>query len=421
MPRHLPSRRSAALAAAALSLATVLTGCTGTTDGPVAAAPSNTTSAPSVADPGSATPSVPSMPVLLSANVADLATDIPVDTLVAVSAAGGSVVEVALSYQDPEAGPVQVPGELSPDASTWTARGLLEPATQYTLTMLGRGTDGTDATVRRSFTTHQLSKKQQVGASILYAGWTVGIALPVVVKFDAPIKDKAAIERRMSVTTVPAQEGGWAWYGNNEIHWRPKVYWRPGTQITVNADINGVNAGNGVYGRSSKTATITVADRSLTMKADLRAHQLYVSVNGAVIRTIPVSGGKPATPSRSGIKVISEKHAEIIMDGATIGIPRDDPDYYRVNVKWAMRETWSGEFLHAAPWSAANHGRANVSHGCIGMGTSNAGWLFNQVLVGDPVEVVGTSRQLERGNGWTDWNISYQEFVSFSALTAAAP
>jgi len=85
-------------------------------------------------------------------------------------------------------------------------------------------------------------------------------------------------------------------------------------------------------------------------------------------------------------------------------------------VKYALRETWSGEFLHAAPWSVGSQGRANVSHGCIGMSTGNAQWLFNQVKVGDPVVVSGTNRGLERGNGWTDWNISFEEFKSFSAL-----
>ena len=66
------------------------------------------------------------------------------------------------------------------------------------------------------------------------------------------------------------------------------------------------------------------------------------------------------------------------MDSATVGIPKSDPEYYRLDVQYAMRVTWSGEFVHAAPWSIGHQGRDNVSHGCIGMSLSNAIWLFNQ-------------------------------------------
>ena len=50
------------------------------------------------------------------------------------------------------------------------------------------------------------------------------------------------------------------------------------------------------------------------------------------------------------------------------------------------------------------------------MSTSNGAWLFNQVKIGDPITVVGTSRTLERANGWTDWNVSFEEFKKGSAL-----
>ena len=46
----------------------------------------------------------------------------------------------------------------------------------------------------------------------------------------------------------------------------------------------------------------------------------------------------------------------------------------------------------------------------------NAAWLFDQALIGDPVQVRGTERPLEHGNGWTAWNLSWDEFVAGSAL-----
>jgi hypothetical protein len=95
-------------------------------------------------------------------------------------------------------------------------------------------------------------------------------------------------------------------------------------------------------------------------------------------------------------------------------------------VQYAMRITYSGEFLHAAPWSVGSQGYANVSHGCVGMSTSNAQWLFDQVTIGDPVEVTGTSLPQNLGNGVTVWTTTWDEWLADSATgaimtTAAVP
>ncbi|MEJ7690867.1 MAG: L,D-transpeptidase [Nocardioidaceae bacterium] len=105
------------------------------------------------------------------------------------------------------------------------------------------------------------------------------------------------------------------------------------------------------------------------------------------------------------------------MDAATVGIEPDDPEYYNIpRVRYAQRVTFTGEFLHAAPWSVSSQGVENVSHGCVGMSTENAAWLFGLTHRGDPVEVTGTARGLEDGNGWTDWNKSYADWKQGSAL-----
>ena len=79
------------------------------------------------------------------------------------------------------------------------------------------------------------------------------------------------------------------------------------------------------------------------------------------------------------------------MDAATVGIEPGDPEYYNIpDVQYAQRVTYSGEFLHAAPWSVYAQGSSNVSHGCVGMSTDNGAWLFSITHRGDPVEVTGT-------------------------------
>ena len=72
------------------------------------------------------------------------------------------------------------------------------------------------------------------------------------------------------------------------MHYRPATYWRPGTKVKVDAAINSVRAGNGVYGEMSLSGGFTVG-RSMVMQANLATDQLNVVINGKVARTIPVT------------------------------------------------------------------------------------------------------------------------------------
>jgi lipoprotein-anchoring transpeptidase ErfK/SrfK len=200
------------------------------------------------------------------------------------------------------------------------------------------------------------------------------------------------------------------------VHWRPRTYWKPGTEVTVHADINSVPAGNGVYGQLSRTVSFRVGD-SVVSKVDVQAHEMDVFINGDLARTMPVSAGKPGFITRSGTKVIIEKVRDKVMDAATLGISEDDPEYYRLDVEYAMRVTYSGEFLHAAPWSAGSQGLDNVSHGCVGMSTEDAAWLFGITKRGDVVEVTGSDRYMTLYNGYGDWNADYAEYKEGSALS----
>jgi lipoprotein-anchoring transpeptidase ErfK/SrfK len=139
--------------------------------------------------------------------------------------------------------------------------------------------------------------------------------------------------------------------------------------------------------------------------------------NGTLLRSIPISAGKPGFTTRSGTKVIIEKFRRKRMNAATTGISESDPEYYDINnVEYAQRVTYSGEFLHAAPWSVGSQGYANVSHGCVGMSTEAAGWLYGLTKIGDPVEVTGTDRHMELTNGYGDWNLPWREYKQGSAL-----
>jgi lipoprotein-anchoring transpeptidase ErfK/SrfK len=241
--------------------------------------------------------------------------------------------------------------------------------------------------------------------------------MPAIIKFDVPVTDQAAIQKHLKVKSVPAQPGAFHWISDREVHWRPKKYWQAGTKVTIDADIDSVPAGNGVYGQESRTSSFTVG-RSMVSKVDMKNYQMRVFRDGKLIRTIPITTGEqPKFTTRSGVKVIVEKYRKKRMNSETVGIPVDSDDGYDLdNVEYAMRVTYSGEFLHAAPWSVGSQGRANVSHGCTGMSTANAGWLYNQTLIGDVVEYVGTSKPMTLTNGIGDWNVPFADYAEGSAL-----
>jgi len=348
--------------------------------------------------------------------VKDGAGSVTVDTLVAVKATSGRITKVTLSYRtvDRRGRTVSgnVSGTLSKDGASWVAADRLEPAASYTLSMSGQNVEHRTATVTTAFRTQNLTLAQQTFAELYpLAGSHVGVGMPVVLRFDVPVRNKKTFEKNLHITSSPAQVGTWSWFSDREVHFRPKNYWKPGTTVSVHADLNGLNAGSGIYGQNSTSTSFTVG-RSLVTKINLASDLARVYRSGKLLRTIPVSGGKPGWQSRSGTKLIMDKLYQTRMTNEMIGAK----EQYDLKVYYAMRVTSSGEFLHAAPWNAGYFGRTNASHGCIGMSTGNASWLFSQVLIGDPVVTTGTSRGLERGNGYSDWNVSFKEYAKGSAL-----
>ncbi len=223
-------------------------------------------------------------------------------------------------------------------------------------------------------------------ALYLFDGQTVGVAMPVVIQFDTDVPEeaRAGVQRRLFVTTNPPQPGVWHWARGDQVWYRAPTYWQPGTTISVRAALAGVPMGNGSYGDSDRSATATVGNK-VFMQIDNATKHMQVYVDDQLVRTSPVSLGKPSTPSSSGFMVVMTKEPTRTFD--TRGEPNGG---YVVDVNWAMRMTWGGEFIHAAPWSVGDQGHRNVSHGCVNMSDAESRWLFDTAHVGDPIIVKGT-------------------------------
>jgi lipoprotein-anchoring transpeptidase ErfK/SrfK len=337
---------------------------------------------------------------------------VPVDKTVRVSAEGGSLTRVRV---ESPAGPLS--GELSGDGTRWTADGRLEPGTDYVVRAVAERSDGKRVTRTSRFRTEDLTLAEQTYASVSpLQGETVGVGMPVIVTFDVPVTDRASIEEHMSVSATPRQPGTWHWLSDTEVHWRPKSYWRAGSDVSVDLDINSVPAGAGIYGQENRHLDFHVGDANV-YKVNAQTHQMRVFQNGSLLRTIPITTGKAGFTTRSGTKVIIEKFETKHMRSETVGIAEGNPEFYDIDdVQYAMRLTYSGEFIHAAPWSVGSQGFENVSHGCTGMSTANAEWLYNMTRRGDVVEYTGTDRPMTLDNGFGDWNASFADYASASAL-----
>jgi len=307
-----------------------------------------------------------------------------------------------------------VEGELRPGGTSWMPMGQLEYGETYTATVTAVGAEGRSATATSTFTV--MSKPVNLVRAFTNIGddMVVGVGMPMVLRFGrgVPQAQRASVQRRLLVQTTPPQEGIWHWFSDTEVHYRPKRYWQAETQLSFRLLTGGLPLGGGWYGRSDLTVAARVGS-ALVMTVDNATKQMTVTENGRVVKTIPVSLGKPATPSSSGTMVVMEKARKTVFDTMQDPDPRNR---YRIDIEYAQRLTWGGEFLHAAPWSVADQGRRNVSHGCVNMSMANAEWLFNKTKLGDPVVVKGTERRLQYGNGWMDWTMSWEEYVKGSAV-----
>jgi lipoprotein-anchoring transpeptidase ErfK/SrfK len=315
-----------------------------------------------------------------------------------------------------------IPGALRSDKSTWVPGQMLKWATQYTAKITGADASGRTESRTVTFTTMAKPAATAKASSIIGDGQVVGVGMPIILSFSNDIaKDQRAnVQKRLFVTSDPPQEGIWYWWNDKEVHYRTKEYWQSGTKITVRAAIGGLSLGGNRYGSADLTINATVGPK-IVMVADNANKQMSVTKDGVLLRNIPVSFGKKSTPTDSGNLIVMIKNRSEIFDSSTTGLPNSAPGGYRMTVYWTQRLTWSGEYLHAAPWSEGQQGRVNVSHGCTNLSTANAQWLYGITHIGDPVIIKGTEAHVKWQNGWTDWERSWDEYVKGSAIPYTPP
>jgi lipoprotein-anchoring transpeptidase ErfK/SrfK len=327
-------------------------------------------------------------------------------------ASDGKVSEVAVT----DAAGKTIAGALAADQLSWHPANQLAYNTKYTVTAKATNKDGTPTTATSAFTTMSAPDKTNGLDFYVESGSKVGVGLPIVFKFtySVPNASHAAVQKAISISTTQPVAGAWRWFSSDELHFRPQSYWTPGTKIVVRAQIGGVNMGNDRYGKRDRSISLTVGPKQV-LEVDNKTHVAKVMQNDKLIRTMKASLGKRSTPSSSGTMVVLNKSQKVTMDSATYGVTKGMPGYYREDVYWDVRYTWSGEFVHGAPWSVDSQGNSNVSHGCVNLSTSNAKFFFNYTQPGDIIHIVNTVHTVDTGDGFTDWQISWDSYLKSGA------
>ena len=345
----------------------------------------------------------------LSASVTDGAVGVAVDSPVTVNADDGVLASVEMVNENGRT----VDGQLSPDGVHWATTERLGYNRMYTLTAKARGLGGV-ATRQLTFQTHSPHN-----LTMPYAaprdGEVVGVGEPVAIQFDEAIANREAAEKAIVVTTDPPVEGAFYWLNKREVRWRPEHFWKPGTNVNIAVNTYGVDLGDGVFGEDNVRSHFTVGDEVIAT-ADDNTKMVTVRVNGDVVKTMPTSMGKDSTPTASGTYILGVRFAHMIMDSSTYGVPVNSPNGYRTEVNFATQMSYSGVFVHSAPWSVGAQGHTNTSHGCLNVSPSNAQWFFEHTKRGDIVQVLNTiGPPLSGTEGLGDWNIPWDQWHAGNA------
>ncbi|MEU8239533.1 Ig-like domain-containing protein [Actinoplanes missouriensis] len=318
----------------------------------------------------------------------------------------------------------KVDGEMQSDGS-WKSTSDLAYGKKYKVTAEAADSLGVTSTKEFTFTTlkpEAVAKVTfQANAMVaLQEGKTYGVGQPVIVAFSRAVNKEAA-EKAIEITTSPSVEGKFYWKDDRTVHWRPAKYWAAGTRIKVSVNAFGQKLGKKTYGSKNVSTSFKIG-RELIAISDNRTHMTKVYIDGKLVRTMKSSLGKGGgTTGANGQKVsywtaggphvVLGKKRKHTMSSASYGVTdKNDPNYYvSENIEFCTRISYSGEYLHAAPWNGSL-GRANLSHGCINLSTADAKWVYNNFILGDIVDVKNTPRELPIWNGLGDWTVSFDRY-----------
>lgn len=330
---------------------------------------------------------------------------------ITVTATGGTLQSVVAALPNG----VQLNGAFGAGKTSWKTTTGLAFGKSYAVTVKATNPTGQVTSMTKTVSTATPSAYAFPSFVPAASATNIGVGQPIRVQFmqspadtkPIPVSDHAAIQKLLTVTSSPAQPGAWYWITSNTVDYRPQNFWKPGTTITLHANIEGASFGKGAYGEKDRTATYRVHD-SWVAKADGNAHQMMIYHNDQYVKTMNVSLGSTQYPTHVGTHVISAKANPYTMNSCTFGLCPPAKGAYISKEYYANRISNDGEFVHENPKSILAQGHSNVSHGCINLNPTDAQWFYSHFGVGDVVEVTHSGgKQLPLDDLWGDWSVDW--------------
>lgn len=335
-------------------------------------------------------------------------TDHPVE----VEVSHGKLRSVTVTSQNKDEDGGRAEGSFNKQHTKWTTTWPLHVDTRYTVKAVAVNASGKKSTKKATFTTPQPERTVKIDKINAGQGKTYGVGLPIVIRFTAPIYNKKRVERAMEVRTSEPIVGSWYWMDRRTLHFRPKEHWPTGTKVHLIAHMNGVRAAEGVYGVDNLWTKFSIGEEHTT-EIDVDAHEMKVYEGEELVKTFPISAGKPSSPTPGGTYVAFLRQRETRMQ--PVGVEPGEPGYYDLVLPWTVKFTHNGIYTHGYEDTVPVQGEQNVSHGCVNMAPEDAEWYYNFTNIGDIITVEGSSVDPQWGNGWTDWEKSFDEYLEGSA------
>jgi lipoprotein-anchoring transpeptidase ErfK/SrfK len=433
-------RRTAAVVTASVAALLTLAACTANRDpgsaggsGSGAGTGSGSSTASRASAQAPTTSAAPVVPAVITTRPLTSEHISPTDR-VSVAIAHGTLMSVTMTNA---AGKV-VSGALDSAHATWHNTEDLGYSKTYRVTAVGKAADGKPVVTHTAYTTvapgnQTMAYLQRIGGYPLGNGSTYGVGIVPVVHFDESIKDKAAAQKALTVTTTPHIDGSWYWADDQNVHWRPRGYWPAGTKVTVSAKIYGIKVGTDLYGQADASASFTIGRRQTTVAYDTAPKSVnkvrVYDAAGHVIKTMNTSMGEHSGQNVNGNYInfytldgtytVLAHEQPAKMCSASYGLPANAPGGYPCeSIYNATKISTDGIYLHELLTTIyqQNHG-ADVSHGCLNLNADNSMWFFKHSMIGDPVVIHGAKHaptlQVSEGG---DWTVPWSQWVKGSAL-----
>ncbi|WP_248964208.1 L,D-transpeptidase [Sphaerisporangium perillae] len=254
----------------------------------------------------------------------------------------------------------------------------------------------------------------------------IGVGSPIIVTFDQAVKNRTAVESVLEVRPDRPVEGAWRWISERKVVYRTKTYWHPHQKVRFYARLSQIPGNESVKDTGRRFAI----GASNIAVVDTKKHVMKVRRDGKLVKTIPISAGRGGLVrngtdvylTTSGVHLAMDKKPVETMTSGWMGVtdPKD-PLYYKLEIPWAVRISDSGEYVHQSAGDYQFLGKSNQSHGCVRATPAGAKWFYTIAQRGDVVQVTGTKRKLDWRNGWSFWQLSWNQWKKGSALPTATP